>query len=114
MPRVVEPPRTSAAAAAALVNTGDWVDYGLNGAQPIVFDRALAARVNELREVKIRSGLALAPRAVLRNLYLSNGPGSTASLPASVTWKPLQTTNRASLLAWSSNVPCNRRRATSD
>ena len=65
MPRVVEPPRISAADAAALVKSGDWVDYGLNGAQPIVFDRALAERVNELREVKIRSGLALAPRAVL-------------------------------------------------
>ena len=44
MPRAVEPPRISAAVAAALVKPGDWVDYGLNGAQPIVFDRALAAR----------------------------------------------------------------------
>ncbi len=63
--RPSEPPRISAGDAAALVKSGDWIDYGLNGAQPVVFDRALAARAGELRGVKIRAGLALVPRAVL-------------------------------------------------
>ncbi len=65
MTRAEAPPRISAEAAAALVKSGDWVDYGLNTAQPDLFDRALAARKAELRGVKIRSGLALRPRAVV-------------------------------------------------
>ncbi len=65
MPRFEAPPSIRAEAAAALVKSGDWVDYGLNAAQPDVFDRALAARASDLRGVKIRSGLALRPRAVL-------------------------------------------------
>jgi acyl-CoA hydrolase len=63
--RAAAPPSISPTDAAALVSSGDWVDYGLNGAQPVVFDRALAARVDELHGVKIRAGLALRPRAVL-------------------------------------------------
>jgi acyl-CoA hydrolase len=59
------PPRISAEAAAALVRSGDWVDYGANASQPDVFDRALAARVNELAGVKIRSCVSLRPRAVV-------------------------------------------------
>jgi acyl-CoA hydrolase len=54
-----------AAGAAALVRSGDWIDYGFGLSQPDVFDRALAARVAELRGVKIRSCLTLRPRAVL-------------------------------------------------
>jgi acyl-CoA hydrolase len=65
MPRIEAPPVIEAEAAAALVQSGDWVDYGLGAAQPDLFDRALAARVNELRGVKIRAGLAVRPRAVL-------------------------------------------------
>ncbi len=65
MPAFSKPPLVSAAEAAALVKSGDWVDYAINGAQPVVFDRALAARARELRGVKIRSGLALKPRAVI-------------------------------------------------
>ncbi len=51
--------------AAALVKSGDWVDYGFGMGQPDLFDRALAARASELRGVKIRSCLTLRPRAVL-------------------------------------------------
>ena len=40
--------------AAALVRSGDWVDYGAVLAQPDAFDTALAARVGELRNVNIR------------------------------------------------------------
>ena len=55
----------SAEAAAALVRSGDWVDYGAVLGQPDAFDAALAARVDELREVNIRGCLSLRPRAVL-------------------------------------------------
>ena len=57
--------RITAGEAAGLVKSGDWVDYGAVLSQPDVFDRALADRKHELREVKIRSCLSLRPRAVL-------------------------------------------------
>jgi len=57
--------RISAEQAAQLVQTGDWLDYGTSLCQPDVFDKALAARVEELRNVKIRSCLSIKPRAVL-------------------------------------------------
>jgi acyl-CoA hydrolase len=57
--------RVSAADAANLVKSGDWVDYGALLAQPDVFDRALAARKLELRDVKIRACLSTRTRAVL-------------------------------------------------
>ncbi len=65
MSPAASPPRISAEDAAALVRSGDWVDYAANTAQPDLFDRALAARVGELRGVKIRSCLSLRPRAVV-------------------------------------------------
>lgn len=55
----------SAAEAAALVKSGDWLDYGVITGQPDVFDAALAARKDELEGVKIRNCLSLRPRAVL-------------------------------------------------
>jgi acyl-CoA hydrolase len=57
--------RISAADAAALVASGDWVEYGTGLAQPDAFDAALAQRVEELEDVKIRACLTLRPRAVL-------------------------------------------------
>jgi acyl-CoA hydrolase len=57
--------RITAAEAAGLVKSGDWVDYGAVLAQPDVFDRALAERKAELRGVKIRSCISTRPRAVL-------------------------------------------------
>ncbi len=57
--------RITAAEAAGLVNSGDWVDYGAVLSQPDVFDRALADRKSELRDVKFRACLSLRPRAVL-------------------------------------------------
>ncbi len=59
--------RITAAEAAALVKSGDWVDYGAVLAQPDAFDRALAARKPELRDVKIRACLSTRPRAVLES-----------------------------------------------
>lgn len=47
------------------VKPGDWVDYGFGVCQPIALDRALAARVDELSDVKIRGILRMAPLAVV-------------------------------------------------
>ena len=57
--------RVTAEDAAALVRSGDWLDYGAVLGQPDVFDSALAERVGELRDVNIRGCLSLRPRAVL-------------------------------------------------
>jgi len=57
--------KISAEEAASLVKSGYWLDYGGCLAQPDVFDLALAARVQELTNVGIRSSLAAKPRAVL-------------------------------------------------
>jgi acyl-CoA hydrolase len=59
-PRVV-----TAAEAAKVVKSGDWLDYGTTLVQPDLFDTALAARKEELRQIKIRSCIAMRPRAVL-------------------------------------------------
>jgi len=53
--------------AASLVKSGMWLDYGTSNCQPDVFDRALAARKDDLADVKIRSCLSLRPRAVIEN-----------------------------------------------
>ncbi len=58
--------RVSPDEAAALVKSGDWVDYGIGIGQPDLFDQALARRKDELRGVRIRSGANFAPRAVLQ------------------------------------------------
>ena len=42
-----------------------WLDYGVSNCQPDVFDKALAARKDELENVKIRSCLTMRPRAVI-------------------------------------------------
>jgi acyl-CoA hydrolase len=51
--------------AAKLVRSGDWVDYGVGLGQPDLFDRALARRKDDLRDVKIRCCVSFSPRAVL-------------------------------------------------
>ena len=53
----------SPAFAASLVKSGMWLDYGFGLGQPDLFDRALAARREELTGVKIRSSLSLRARA---------------------------------------------------
>ncbi len=57
----------SADAAASMVKSGMWIDYGTSLCQPDVFDAALAARRRELTNVKIRSCLTLRPRAVIED-----------------------------------------------
>ncbi|MGL6015049.1 MAG: butyryl-CoA:acetate CoA-transferase, partial [Selenomonadaceae bacterium] len=51
--------------AVQVVQSGDWVDFGFGMGQPILLDAALAKRKEELQDVKIRGGLALAPRQVV-------------------------------------------------
>ncbi len=57
--------KVTATEAAALVKSGDWLDYSCTLAQPDVFDRALAARASELSDVGIRCSLCAKPREVL-------------------------------------------------
>lgn len=49
----------SAKEAVKAVQSGDWVDYGWCTAHPIALDKALAERMPELKDVKIRGGIAL-------------------------------------------------------
>ncbi|MGH7788327.1 MAG: acetyl-CoA hydrolase/transferase family protein [Candidatus Binatia bacterium] len=51
--------------AAALVQSGSWIDYGAALGQPDLFDQALARRMDQLRDVRIRACLTMTPRAVL-------------------------------------------------
>ncbi len=57
------PKHISADAAAGLVTSGMWLDYGFGVCQPDVFDTALGARARELRGVKVRSCITMRPRA---------------------------------------------------
>lgn len=57
----------SAEAAARLVKSGDWVDYGFGLGMPYTLDKALAARRDELTDVKIRGIMALRPLAVVEH-----------------------------------------------
>ena len=55
----------AAETAAALVRSGDWLDYGAVLAQPDAFDRALAGRIGDLNNVSIRGCLSMRPRSVV-------------------------------------------------
>ncbi|MDR3528140.1 MAG: butyryl-CoA:acetate CoA-transferase, partial [Rhizomicrobium sp.] len=57
--------KITAEQAAALVKSGDWLDYSACLGQPDVFDRALAARAEDLTNVGIRCSLCAKPREVL-------------------------------------------------
>ena len=47
------------------VKSGDWVDYGTNVCFPVLLDKALAARRDELTDVKVRGNLAFGPIEVV-------------------------------------------------
>ena len=55
----------SAAEAAAMVRSGTWLDYGAGLGQPDAFDRELAQRTADLKDINIRGCLTVRPRAVL-------------------------------------------------
>lgn len=48
--------------AAKAVQSGDWVDYGFGAGFPELMDKAIAARKDELKDVKVRGGLVIRPR----------------------------------------------------
>ncbi len=50
---------TTAQAAANVVKSGDWVDYGWTTTTPVAVDKALAARMNELTDIKFRGGILM-------------------------------------------------------
>jgi acyl-CoA hydrolase len=58
----------SAEDAARLVKSGDWVEYGMGLCQPVVFDAALAARQDALRNVGIRGLMSVRPLAVVETV----------------------------------------------
>ena len=47
--------------AAKAVQSGDWVDYGFGAGFPELMDKAIAARKEELKDVKVRGGLVIRP-----------------------------------------------------
>lgn len=50
---------TTAAEAVKVVKSGDWVDYGWCTGTPDVLDKALAARTDELQDIKVRGGILM-------------------------------------------------------
>ncbi|PHU39813.1 butyryl-CoA:acetate CoA-transferase [Pseudobutyrivibrio ruminis] len=50
---------TTAAEAVKVVKSGDWVDYGWCTGTADALDKALAARTDELRDVKVRGGIVM-------------------------------------------------------
>ena len=48
---------TTADEAGKAVKSGDWVDYGWSGCSADALDKALARRMGELTDVKIRGGI---------------------------------------------------------
>ena len=57
----------TADAAAKVVKSGDWVEYGFGLASACAFDEALARRKDELDDVKIRSDIGAYPHYTLEN-----------------------------------------------
>ena len=57
--------RITAEAAALMVQSGMWLDYGAVLGQPDVFDAALAKRLGQVTNLRIRSCLSTRARAVL-------------------------------------------------
>ena len=55
---------TTAKEAVKTVKSGDWVDYGWCAMHPVLLDRELAARYEELTDVKVRGGVLLWPLAI--------------------------------------------------
>ena len=50
---------TTAEEAVKVVKSGDWVDYAWCTSYPVALDKALAARKDELFDVKVRGGMTL-------------------------------------------------------
>ena len=57
---------TSPAQAVGVVNSGDWIDYGWCVGTPVAYDEALAARWEELADVKVRGGVLFKTPAIMQ------------------------------------------------
>ncbi|MCI8514458.1 MAG: butyryl-CoA:acetate CoA-transferase [Lachnospiraceae bacterium] len=58
--------KISAAQAADMIHSGDWVDYGWATGTPYAIDKALAVRAEELTDVKLRGGILVRPLEVFK------------------------------------------------
>jgi butyryl-CoA:acetate CoA-transferase len=58
--------RLSAEDAAALVKSGDWVDFGWTATTPVAVDAALARRLPQLTDVKFRGGILMAEPEIFK------------------------------------------------
>ncbi|MDE7036160.1 MAG: butyryl-CoA:acetate CoA-transferase, partial [Eubacteriales bacterium] len=56
----------SAEQAAAIVKSGDWVDFGWAVTTPVALDKALAARMDGLYDVKFRGGIVMWPLEIFK------------------------------------------------
>ncbi len=50
---------TTADQAVSVIKSGDWVDYGWASGHPVALDAALARRMGELHDIKVRGGICL-------------------------------------------------------
>lgn len=57
--------------AVKVVKSGDWVDYSQTCSFPVLLDAALAARKDELTDVKVRNAISMRPVQVV-----GTGPGT--------------------------------------
>jgi acyl-CoA hydrolase len=55
----------SANQAVKLIKSGDWIDYGSMNGQVVSLDRALAARKDELKDIKVWNLLNSYPARIL-------------------------------------------------
>lgn len=51
----------TAAEAVKLIKSGDWIDYAMFNGKPVACDQALAARKDELRDIKINGAVTIPP-----------------------------------------------------
>lgn len=80
----------TAAEAVKLVKDGDWVDYSQTCSFPEALDEALAARRDELYDVKVRNAIAMKPIQVVEQdpehkAFTSITPGTAPAWTGS-TW----------------------------
>ena len=47
--------------AVSIVKSGNWIDYAMFNGKPVVCDRALGARKDELKDIKIMAAVTIPP-----------------------------------------------------
>ena len=57
---------TTAAQAVSVVKDGNWIDYGWCTGHPVALDQALAERMPQLTDIKVRGGVALWAPAIFK------------------------------------------------